>query len=261
MDLNLTGKIVVVTGASKGIGLAITEAFVEAGAFVVAGARRSTPELQALEAAGSVAFVSADLSTPDGPAALVAAAAGRGGIDVLVNNAGAVKARFDGILSVTDEQWESALALNFLSAVRTTRAAIPHILARGGGSIVMTGSVNAVLPEWNIVDYSAGKAALASYALSLSKEFGPQGIRVNSIAPGPVSTSLWLGDDGIAAQVASANGISPDDAVASAASGASTGRFTTPQQVADLVVFLASDRSGNTTGSTVRIDGGYVPTI
>lgn len=261
MDLNLTDKIVVVTGASKGIGLAITEAFVSAGAFVVAGARRNTPELEALEAAGSAVFVSADLSTPDGPAALVATAAERGGVDVLVNNAGAVKTRFDGILSVTDEQWEAALALNFLSAVRTTRAAIPHMLERGGGSIVMTGSVNAVLPEWNIVDYSAGKAALASYALSLSKEYGSQGIRVNSVAPGPVSTSLWLGDDGIAAQVASANGISADDAIASASSGASTGRFTTPQQVADLVVFLASDRSGNTTGTTVRIDGGYVPTI
>src|SRR6478735_2991567 len=106
MDMHLTNKVVVVTGASKGIGLAVSRAFAEAGAFVIAGARHNTPELQALEAAGSATFITAD--------------AERGGADVLVNNAGAVATRFDGILSVTDEQWEAALALNFMSAVRTT---------------------------------------------------------------------------------------------------------------------------------------------
>ena len=87
-----------------------------------------------------------------------------------------------------------------VGAVRTTREAIPHMLARGGGSVVMIGSVNAKLPEWNIVDYSATKAALASFAKSVSKEFGPKGIRVNTVSPGPVSTDLWLGDGGVAAQ-------------------------------------------------------------
>ena len=86
----------------------------------------------------------------------------------------------------------AALTLNFMSAVRATREAVPHMLARGGGSIVMIGSVNATLPEWNIVDYSATKAALANYAKSLSKEFGPKGIRVNTVSPGPVATDLWL---------------------------------------------------------------------
>jgi NAD(P)-dependent dehydrogenase (short-subunit alcohol dehydrogenase family) len=182
-------------------------------------------------------------------------------VDVLVNNAGAVATRFDGILSVTDEQWDAALSVNFMSGVRTTREAIPHMLARGGGAIVMIGSVNATLPEWNIVDYSATKAALANYAKSLSKEFGPKGIRVNTVSPGPVSTDLWLADDGVAAQFAATSGASPDDVVAAVSAGAPTGRFTTPQEVADLTVFLASDRSGNTTGADVRIDGGYVTTI
>ena len=175
MDMNLTDKVVVVTGASKGIGLAVSQAFAAAGAYVIAGARHNTPELQALEAAGSATFIAADLSTPEGPRALIAAAAERGGVDVLVNNAGAVATRFDGILSVTDEEWVASLAVNFLSAVRTTREAIPQMLARGGGAIVIIGSVNATLPEWNIVDYSATKAALANYAKSLSKEFGPKG--------------------------------------------------------------------------------------
>jgi len=148
-----------------------------------------------------------------------------------------------------------------MSAVRVTREAVPHMLARGGGAIVMIGSVNATLPEWNIVDYSATKAALANYAKSLSKEFGPKGIRVNTVSPGPVATDLWLADDGIAAQFAAASGASSDEVVQSVSAGAATGRFTTPQEVADLAVFLASDRSANITGADIRIDGGYVTTI
>jgi NAD(P)-dependent dehydrogenase (short-subunit alcohol dehydrogenase family) len=261
MNMNLAGKIAVVTGASKGIGLAISQALAEEGAYVIAGARHNTPELQALEAAGSATFIAADLSTPEGPRALVAAAAERGGVDILVNNAGAVATRFDGILSVTDEEWQDALSVNFLSAVRTTREAIPHMLTRGGGSIVNIGSVNATLPEWNLVDYSATKAALASYAKSLSKEFGSKGIRVNTVSPGPVSTDLWLAEGGVADKIAAASGATADDVVATVSAGAPTGRFTTPREVADLTVFLASSLSGNTTGADVRIDGGYVTTI
>ena len=261
MRIELTDKIAVVTGASKGIGLAISQAFAEAGAFVVAGARTNSPGLEALEANGSAMFVAADLSTADGPEALVAVAAERGGVDILVNNAGAVTPRFAGSQSVTDDDWTASWSMNFLSAVRTTREAIPLLLARGGGAIVMIGSVNATLPEWNIIDYSATKAAMANYAKSLSKEFGPKGIRVNTISPGPVATGLWLADDGVAAQFASASGGSPDQVVDAVAAGAATGRFTTPQEVADLTLFLAGDRATNITGADVRIDGGYVTTI
>ncbi|MBX7451979.1 SDR family oxidoreductase [Mycolicibacterium sp. 3033] len=260
MRIDLTDKIAVVTGASKGIGLAISEALADAGAFVVAGARRNSPGLEALEARGSATFVAADLSTAQGPKALVAAAADRGGVDILVNNAGAVTPRFAGSQSVTDDDWAASWSLNFLSAVRTTREAIPHLLQRGG-AIVMIGSVNATLPEWNIIDYSATKAAMANYAKSLSKEFGPKGIRVNTISPGPVATDLWLADDGVAAQFASAGGGSADQVVDAVAAGAATGRFTTPQEVADLALFLAGDRATNITGADVRIDGGYVTTI
>jgi NAD(P)-dependent dehydrogenase (short-subunit alcohol dehydrogenase family) len=261
MHINLTDKTAIVTGASRGIGLATSQALAAAGAHVIAGARHNSPALQALEAAGSATFITADLSTPQGPRSLVAAAAERGGVDILVNNAGSVTPRFGGLLSVTDEDWADALSLNFLSAVRVTREAIPHMLPRGGGAIVMIGSVNATLPEWNIVDYSATKAALANLAKSVSKEFGPQGIRVNTISPGPVATDLWLSDHGIAAQFAAASGATPDEVVGSVVSGSATGRFTTPQEVADLAVFLASDRSTNITGSDIRIDGGYVTTL
>jgi NAD(P)-dependent dehydrogenase (short-subunit alcohol dehydrogenase family) len=261
MNMNLTNKVAVVTGASKGIGLAISQAFVAEGAFVIAGARHNSRELKALEAGGSATFIAADLTTSEGPRALIAAAQAHGGIDVLVNNAGAVTPRFNGILSVTDEEWDSALAVNFLSAVRTTREAVPHMVARGGGSIVFIGSINATLPEWNIVDYSASKAALANYAKALSKEFGAKGIRVNTVSPGPVSTDLWLADDGVAAQFAAASGATPDEVVTAVVAGSATGRFTTPQEVADLTLFLVGDRSANITGSDMRIDGGYVTTL
>jgi NAD(P)-dependent dehydrogenase (short-subunit alcohol dehydrogenase family) len=261
MDTNLTDKVAVVAGASKGIGLATSQALAAAGAYVIAGARHNSPELQALEAAGSATFIAVDLSTPQGPPALIAAAAQRGGVDILVNNAGSVTPRFGGLLSVTDEDWAASLSLNFMTAVRATREAVPHIVARGGGSIVMIGSVNATLPEWNIVDYSAAKAALANFAKSLSKEFGPKGIRVNTISPGPVATDLWLSEQGIAAQFAAASGATPDEVVSTVVAGSATGRFTTPAEVADLVVFLASNRSANITGSDVRIDGGYVTTL
>lgn len=261
MDINLTDQIAVVTGASKGIGLAISQTLAAAGAHVIAGARHNSAELEALEAAGSATFVAADLATAEGPQAVVDAAAQRGGIDILVNNAGAVTPRFDGLLSVTDDDWLAGLSVNFLSAVRTTREALPHILTRGGGSIVMIGSVNATLPEWNIVDYGAAKAALANFAKAVSKEFGRNGIRVNTISPGPVATPLWLAENGIAAQFAAAGGATPDQVVDSVVAGSATGRFTTAQEVADLAVFLASEHSANITGSDIRIDGGYVTTL
>lgn len=261
MNTDLSGKIAVVTGASKGIGLAISQALADSGAHVIAGARHTGPELQALVDAGRATFVAADLATPEGPAALVAAAAERGGLDILVNNAGAVVAHPGGFTSVTDDDWQAAISLNLLSVVRTTRAAIPLLLARGGGSIVIIGSVNAVLPDPPIVEYCVTKAAVANLSKVLSKELGPQGIRVNIISPGPVSTPLWLDDGGMADQFAAAAGTTAEQLVESVAAGAPTGRFTTPQEVADLAVFLAGDRSANITGADLRIDGGYVPTI
>jgi NAD(P)-dependent dehydrogenase (short-subunit alcohol dehydrogenase family) len=261
MDMHLHDKTVIVTGASRGIGLAISQAFAAAGAYVIAGARRTSPQLQALESAGSATFIAADLATPDGPQTLVAAATERGGVDVLVNNAGAVSVHPGGFQTVTDQDWAAAFELNLMSAVRTTRAAIPQMVARGGGSIVMIGSVNAVLPDPNIIEYTVTKAALANLSKGLSMELGPKGIRVNAISPGPVTTDLWLAEGGVADSFSAATGASAQDVVESVGATAVTGRFTTPQEVADLAVFLASDRSANTTGADVRIDGGFVTTL
>lgn len=260
MDLGLGGKVAVVTGASKGIGLAITRALVGEGAHVVAGAREPSKELSALVEDGQVQSVLVDLSTAAGPAELVAVAAEHGAVDVLVNNVGAVRPRLTGFLDVTDEQWLASMTLNLMAAVRTTRAALPIMLAAGHGNIVTTSSVNAFLPDPTIIDYCAAKAALASFSKALSKEVGPRGIRVNTVSPGPVATELWLGDEGVAATVARATGGDPSSVAAGAAAGSVTGRFSRPEEIADLVLLLASDRAGNVTGSDFVIDGGLIAT-
>jgi NAD(P)-dependent dehydrogenase (short-subunit alcohol dehydrogenase family) len=256
VDLGLAGKRVLVTGAGKGIGLAIVRAFVAEGATVVAGSRTITPELEKLD---GVTPIAVDLAAPEGPAAFVRAAGDR--IDVLVNNVGVAPPRPQGFLEVTDDMWATTWNLNVMAAVRATRAALPVMLAGGGGAIVNTGSVNHRLADPLVVDYSAAKAALTSFAKSLSKEFGPSGIRVNTVAPGPVATDLWLGDHGVAATVSAARGLTPEQVEAGAKAGMVTGRFTRPEEVADLVVLLAGDRLGNVTGAEYVIDGGMITTL
>jgi NAD(P)-dependent dehydrogenase (short-subunit alcohol dehydrogenase family) len=261
MQLELEGKVAVVTGASRGIGLAVTRALASEGAHVVAGARSRTAELDALVEAGSVESTAVDLATPTGPADLAAAARAHGQIDILVNNVGAAKTRLDGFLSITDDDWTTSLTLNLMAAVRMTRAVLPSMIAAGSGAIVTTSSVNAFLPDPAVLDYSAAKAALANFSKSLSKEVAAHNIRVNTVSPGPVSTALWLGDDGVAQTVARATGGDPDAVAHQVAADAATGRFTTPDEVADLIVFLASTRAGNVTGADFTIDGGLIKTL
>jgi NAD(P)-dependent dehydrogenase (short-subunit alcohol dehydrogenase family) len=135
------------------------------------------------------------------------------------------------------------------------------MIAADRGSIVNVASVNAILPDPGVIDYSAAKSALYSFAKSLSKEVGPLGVRVNSVNPGPVETELWLGDSGIAATVGGASGQSRSDVQRGAVVGTATGRFTRPVEVADLVLLLASDRTANVTGTGFTIDGGLVATL
>lgn len=261
MELGLGGRRALVTGASKGIGLAIVRALAAEGASVVAGALHGSDELDALAASADVHSVTVDLSTPDGPSSLVGSAVETlGGLDVLVNNVGAVRPRLDGFVALTDDDWEWALTINLLAAVRTMRAAIPHLDGRPGAAIVTVSSVNAFLPDPGVIDYSAAKGALTNVCKALSKELGGR-VRVNTVSPGPVRTDLWLGTDGVAATVGQAGGTAAAEVVRQQEAAAPSGRFTTPQEVADLVVFLASERSANTTGADLVVDGGLITTL
>jgi NAD(P)-dependent dehydrogenase (short-subunit alcohol dehydrogenase family) len=138
---------------------------------------------------------------------------------------------------------------------------LPGMIAAGQGTIVTISSVNASLPDPAVIDYGAAKAALTNFCKALSKEVGPQGIRVNTISPGPVSTALWLGDTGVAQTIAAANGSNPKAVAEQAVAGTATKRFTTAEEIADLVLLLAGDRATNITGEDVIIDGGLTQSL
>jgi NAD(P)-dependent dehydrogenase (short-subunit alcohol dehydrogenase family) len=258
MDLELTGRVAVVTGGSKGIGLAVARALAAEGVAVVVGAR-STDTMPAVDGVEALAL---DLVEPSAPGRLVAHAIERHGrVDVLVNNVGGVTPRTEGFAAITDEQFRASWELNFMVAVRCIRAVLPGMVAAGDGRIVNVASVNAFFePDTAVVDYGAAKAALVNAAKALSQEVGPQGVRINSVSPGPVATDLWLADDGVAATVGRALGAAPEAVRDQAAAAGATGRFTTPEEVATLVVLLASPLAGNVTGSNFVIDGGLVKT-
>jgi NAD(P)-dependent dehydrogenase (short-subunit alcohol dehydrogenase family) len=261
MDLNLGGAVAIVTGAGKGIGLAVTRALADEGAQVVAGSL-TTGSLDGLK---GVTPVAVDLSVPDGPAELVRRAIEEHGqVDVLVNNVGAVRMRTQGFLGTSDEDFAWAMQMNFFIALRASRAALTAMVGRGTGAIVNVASVNAFFqPDAATIDYGAAKAALVNLTKTLSQEFGPRGIRVNAVSPGPVSTDLWLGEHGVAETVAKATGVDADTARATIIAGIggfATGRFTSPEEVAALITFLASDRAANITGANYLIDGGLIKT-
>jgi NAD(P)-dependent dehydrogenase (short-subunit alcohol dehydrogenase family) len=261
MNLDLAGKVAVVTGAGKGIGMAATRTLAGEGALVVAGSR-TTGTLGGLDGVSPVAV---DLAAPDGPARLIQHAIDEHGrIDVLVNNVGAVHMRLDGFFGTSDDDFAWAMEMNFFIALRACRAALAAMVAQGTGAIVNVASVNAFFqPDAATIDYGAAKAALVNLSKTLAQEFGPRGIRVNAVSPGPVATDLWLGEHGVAQTVAQATGVDADTArktIIAGIGGFATGRFTTPEEVATLITFLASGRSGNITGVNYVIDGGLIKT-
>ncbi|MFV2171972.1 oxidoreductase [Actinomadura sp. LOL_016] len=259
MNLDLDAKTAVVTGASRGIGLATVRTLVSEGVRVVGAARTITPELKETGAHA----VPADLSTAAGVAALMDAAfAELGGIDLLVNNVGGGDdVRPGGFLDVDDAAWGSIFDVNLMSAVRVTRAALPSLIERRG-SIVNVSSMNSRTPAAGPVAYSAAKAALTALGKSLAEEFGPQGVRVNTVSPGIVRTAIWEDPNGFGGKMAAAVGVDHADLLQGlpAAAGITTGRVTEPGEVAALIAFLLSDVAGNIVGSEYLIDGGSVKT-
>ena len=263
MDLHIQDKIAVVTGAGRGIGLAIATALAREGAKVVAANRALSEDLTQLAARYTVLSVVADLAAPEGPQHVVDQAVEHfGRLDILVNNVGAFTFHSGGFLAISDDDWERTLALNLLTTVRATRAALPVMVAQGGGSIVNVSSVNARQPGPEVADYSAAKAAITNLTRVLSQEFTARGVRVNAVAPAPVSTPAWVGPGGVADAIAHASGSTRETVVAQAAqlNSMTIGRMIAPEEVAALVLFLASDRAAAITGVEYLIDGGMVKT-
>jgi NAD(P)-dependent dehydrogenase (short-subunit alcohol dehydrogenase family) len=262
VDLQLAGKTAVVTGGSKGIGLAAVRLLLDEGMRVVTGSRTITPELKETEAVP----VTVDLSTPDGPAHLVnAAVAELGGIDVLVNNVGVgdadnlVKGVMHSLVELPDEEWAHSFDLHFYSALRASRAALPSLIERKG-VIVNVSSIGARQLGSGPINYGVAKAALNALTKVIAEQFGSQGVRAITVSPGPVSTGAWTDANGFIGLMAQQRGVSVEalgDEVM-AMLGASTGRVSTPEEVARLIAFAASPN--NITGTDYLIDGGAIKT-
>jgi NAD(P)-dependent dehydrogenase (short-subunit alcohol dehydrogenase family) len=268
MDLQLSGKVAVVTGASKGIGLAVARTLLAEGVHVVAASRRRTPELDAL-AGSDLVHVSVDLMEPDAPGKVIAMAEEAfGGLDILVNNAGGpppgIKLPRSSFFDASDADWRAMFELNLFSAVRAVRAAIPLMLERGGGAIVNVSSGLARQPSPVNVDDSSAKAGMSNLTKVLSEEFGPQGIRVNTVSPGPVRTAWWTDEGGAADIIAAQAGADREQVMATLAPEVmrlSTGRLADPQEIADVIVLLVSPRSASTTGADFVVDSGFLKAV
>lgn len=259
MKTGLTDRVGVVTGAGSGIGLAIARALVNEGARVVAVDLDPADALVDLPADRAVG-IACDLTEPGAAeSAIEQALAHFGSIRVLVNNVGVAPFR-GGFLSVRDDQWRALIELNFLSMVRCCRAAIPHMRSAGGGSIVSIASDTARVPAPFFVDYSVTKAAILTLSRALANEFAADDIRSNCVSPGPTRTAPF-GESGHFEALAKARGISREEAIAAflRERRMPLGRLGEPEDVAAVVVFLASDLARQITGSDYRVDGGLVP--
>jgi NAD(P)-dependent dehydrogenase (short-subunit alcohol dehydrogenase family) len=253
MDYGLDGKVAVITGAGAGIGLATAAAFAAGGARVVAGdlAPGGLPGLP-----GQVTVITGDLASASGPARLAdAALSEHGRVDVLVNNLGIAPVR-TGFLEVTDGDWHRTLEVNLLSMIRASRAVIPAMASQGGGCIISIASDTGRQPDPFFVDYALSKAAMLSLSKTLSKEFGPAGIRVNTVSPGPTRTPAlaeFIG--GLSRDL----GVSPEEGLdhfARVMRRLPLGRVNEPQDVAAVVLFLASDAARQVTGADYTVNAG-----
>ncbi len=252
------GKRVLVTGGTQGMGEAIVRRLAAGGATVATTARSPLPEGQAPDL-----FVQADISTRDGVETVIRAVQDAfGGIDILVNNVGGSSAPGGGVLKLSDEDWQRTIDANLFAAVRLDRALLPGMLTQGAGIIIHISSIQRRLPLFDAtLAYAAAKAALTTYSKGLSKEVGPQGVRVNTVAPGFIETPAAHRLIVRLAEKAGTDENAAREGLMTSLGGIPIGRPGRPAEVAELVAFLVSDRAASIHGSEYVIDGGTMPTV
>ena len=259
MDLGLDGKVCVVTGASRGIGLEVGRSLCSEGAEVLFVGRDADALVEAADGCGGE-YLAGDITDPDLAERIIATCAEQmGGIDVLVNNAGTSFAR--GLGDLTDEDWQGQWDLHVMAPMRLMRAAAPLMAQRGGGRIVNVCSSAGKRPSLTNPAYSVTKAAQLSLSRVFADSYASDNVLVNAVAPGAVASELWTGSDGLAEQIAAARGGTREEALAAQAGKIPLGRLAEPREIADIVVFLCSARASNVTGAAWSADGGTVPII
>ena len=251
------GKRVLVTGGTKGIGEAIARRFALGGASVATTARS-----QASDGQDSFLFIKADIGTARGVQNVVDRIQREwGGLDILVNNVGGTETKPGGFEVLSDQDWQTILEVNLLAAVRLDRAFLPGMIDRKSGAVIHISSIQHRMPFSNsTLAYAAAKGALATYSKGLAKGVAPQGVRVTMISPGFIETS---GAKGMIDDISRGSGISEDAArqrIMDMLGGIPVGRPGRPEEVAELVAFLASDRGAFISGADYIIDGGTMPT-
>ena len=251
------GKRVLISGGSKGLGRATVDRFLAGGARVMTAARGTLAPIE------GVAFVRADLTTAEGGETLAKTALERmGGVDILAHVVGGSASPGGGFLALTDDHWLAELNLNLLATVRLDRLLAPQMIERGAGAIVHITSIQSILPlPESTTGYAAAKAALRTYSKSISKELGPKGVRVNAVSPGWIMTESSVA---FLKRLQAANGGTIEQArqvVLDALGGIPIGRAAEPDEVADLIAYLASDRAAAIHGAEFIIDGGTVRTV
>jgi 3-oxoacyl-[acyl-carrier protein] reductase len=259
MDLDLSDKVCVVTGASSGIGLATARRLCQEGARVLLVARDAERlELAAAGCGGE--YLAADVTDADADERIVATCAEQmGGIDVLVNNAGTSFIR--SLEDLTDADWRDQYELHVMAPMRLMRAAAPRMAKAGSGRIVNVCSSSGKRPSQTNPAYSVTKAAQLSLSRVYADAYARDGVLVNAVTPGPVDSELWLADGGMADQMAKERGMSREEALAMQRDKVPLGRYGTPEEIADVIVFLCSALTGNVTGAAWSVDGGAVPVI
>lgn len=253
-DLELRGKRVLVTGASKGIGAAVVKRLRNAGTKVAAAARSAGTE-------PDIHWVAADLTTAAGCTEVAAETLRHlDGIDILVNVLGGSSAPAGGFAALSDADWLSELNLNLMAAVRLDRALLPSMLAQRAGVIIHVTSIQHLMPlPESTTAYAAAKAALSTYSKSLSKEVSPKGVRVVRVSPGWVETEAAVALAERLAKQAGTDYEGGKEIIMRSLGGIPLGRPAKPNEVADLIAFLASSRAAAITGTEYLIDGGTVP--
>jgi NAD(P)-dependent dehydrogenase (short-subunit alcohol dehydrogenase family) len=256
-DGEFKGKRVLVTGGTKGIGEAIARRFALGGASVAITARS-----EAVNGQDSALFIKADIGTARGVQNVVDCIQREwGGLDILVNNVGGTETKAGGFEVLSDDDWQNILEVNLLAAVRLDRAFLPGMIERKSGAVIHISSIQHRLPFSNsTLAYAAAKGALATYSKGLAKGVAPQGVRVTMISPGFIETS---GAKGMIDDISRGSGISEDAArqrIMDMLGGIPIGRPGRPEEVAELVAFLASDRGAFISGADYIIDGGTMPT-